>query len=124
MGVHNLAKYVATARPVESRVSNIRSRSDFQKHIIEADEKTLVVLDCFAVWCGPCKTIAPTIAKYSEEYSSAKFYKVDVDEASDVAQELGIRAMPTFLFFKNGEKVGEVVGANARQIEATIKQHL
>jgi len=124
MGVHNLAKYVATARPVESRVSNIRSRSDFQKHIIEADEKTLVILDCFAVWCGPCKTIAPTIAKYSEEYSSAKFYKVDVDEASDVAQELGIRAMPTFLFFKNGEKVGEVVGANARQIEATIKQHL
>jgi thioredoxin 1 len=124
MGVHNLAKYVATARPVESRVSNIRSHADFQKQIIEADEKTLVILDCFAVWCGPCKTIAPTIAKYSEEYPTAKFFKVDVDEASDVAQELGIRAMPTFLFFKNGEKVGEVVGANARQIEATIKQHL
>lgn len=124
MGVHNLAEYVATARPLESRVSNICSRKAFQSQILEADASTLVVLDCFATWCGPCKTIAPTIAKYSEEYTTAKFFKVDVDEASDVAQELGIRAMPTFLFFKNGEKVGEVVGANARQIEATIKQHL
>jgi thioredoxin 1 len=124
MGVHNIAEYVATARPVESRVSNVRSLKAYKSDIIEADASTLVVLDCFAVWCGPCKTIAPTIAKYSEEYPTAKFFKVDVDEASDVAQELGIRAMPTFLFFKNGEKVGEVVGANARQIEATIKQHL
>ena len=124
MGVHNIAEYVATARPMESRVSNIRSLKAYRSDIIEADASTLVVLDCFAVWCGPCKTIAPTIVKYSEEYPTAKFFKVDVDEASDVAQELSIRAMPTFLFFKNGEKVGEVVGANARQIEATIKQHL
>lgn len=124
MGVHNIAEYVATTRPIESRVSDIRSRKAYQSEIIEADASTLVVLDCFAVWCGPCKTIAPTIVKYSEDYPAAKFFKVDVDEASDVAQELGIRAMPTFLFFKNGEKVGEVVGANPRAIEATIKQHL
>lgn len=124
MGVHNIAEYVATTRPIESRVSDIRSRKAYQSEIIEADASTLVVLDCFAVWCGPCKTITPTIVKYSEEYPAAKFFKVDVDEASDVAQELGIRAMPTFLFFKNGEKVGEVVGANPRAIEATIKQHL
>ena len=123
MGVHNLAEYVATANPRESRVSNIRSRTGFQTSILDAEPSTLVVLDCFAVWCGPCKTIAPTIVKYSEEYPKVKFFKVDVDEAPDVAQELGIRAMPTFLFFKNGEKVGEVVGANARAIEAAIKQH-
>jgi len=104
-------------------VHNLASQTDFKAKIVDAEPSTLVVLDCFAVWCGPCKTIAPTIVKYSEEYPTVKFFKVDVDEASDVAQELGIRAMPTFLFFKNGEKVGEVVGANARAIEAAIKQH-
>lgn len=124
MGVHNLAKYIATARPIESHVTNIHSRKAFQADIIDADKDTLVVLDCFATWCGPCKTIAPVIAKYSEEYPAAKFFKVDVDEASDVAQELGIRAMPTFLFFKNGEKVEEVVGANARAIEQAIKKYI
>jgi thioredoxin 1 len=92
--------------------------------ILGADASTLVVLDCFATWCGPCKVIAPKVAKFSEEYPQAKFFKVDVDEVSDVAQELGIRAMPTFLLFKNGEKVGEVVGANERALEAAIKQHL
>lgn len=52
-----------------------------------------------------------------------RFYKIDVDELPDVAQELGIRAMPTFLVFKDGEKVGEVVGANPNAIKAAIEKH-
>jgi thioredoxin 1 len=64
--------------------------------------------------------ISPKVVEFSDKYPSVKFYKIDVDEVPDVAQELGIRAMPTFLLFKNGEKVGEVVGANARAIEAAI----
>ena len=105
-------------------VLTLHSKSDYQSNIISAPENTLVVLDCFATWCGPCKVIAPKVVKFSEEYPQAKFYKVDVDEVSDVAQELGIRAMPTFLLFKNGEKVGEVVGANERALEAAIKEYL
>lgn len=62
--------------------------------------------------------------RFSEAYPNAKFYKLDVDEVPDVAQELGIRAMPTFLLFKGGDKVGEVVGANPKALEAAIKQHL
>jgi thioredoxin 1 len=49
--------------------------------------------------------------------------KVDVDELSEVAQEYGIRAMPTFLIFKDGEKVEEVVGADPTKLEAAIKKH-
>jgi len=105
-------------------VHNLADKSAYVSDILGADASTLVVLDCFATWCGPCKVIAPKVAKFSEEYPQAKFFKVDVDEVSDVAQELGIRAMPTFLLFKNGEKVGEVVGANERALEAAIKQHL
>jgi thioredoxin 1 len=50
------------------------------------------------------------------------FIKLDVDEVPDVAQELGIRAMPTFLIFKDGEKVGEVVGANPPVLKAAIEK--
>ncbi|KAL2006229.1 hypothetical protein VTN00DRAFT_9883 [Thermoascus crustaceus] len=86
--------------------------------------KELVVLDCFATWCGPCKAIAPKVAEFSERYPNAKFYQIDVDQLSDVAADLGVRAMPTFLLFKDGEQVGEIVGANAAALEAAIKEHL
>lgn len=59
----------------------------------------------------------------SDQYPNARFYKLDVDEVPDVAQELGIRAMPTFMLFKNGDKVGEVVGANPKALEAAIKSN-
>jgi len=60
----------------------------------------------------------------SDEYPTARFYKLDVDNVPDVAKELGIRAMPTFLLFKDGEKVGEVVGANPKALEAAIKSNV
>lgn len=58
----------------------------------------------------------------SNSYPSARFYKLDVDEVPDVAQELGVRAMPTFMVFKDGEKVGEVVGANQKALEALVEK--
>ncbi|KAK3174378.1 hypothetical protein OEA41_001622 [Lepraria neglecta] len=83
-------------------------------------ESGIMVLDCMATWCGPCKVIAPVVVKMSNNYPNARFYKLDVDEVPDVAQELGVRAMPTFIVFKNGEKVGEVVGANAKALEGLV----
>ena len=82
------------------------------------------MIDCFATWCGPCKVIAPKVAEFSNHYTDANFYKIDVDELPDVAQELGIRAMPTFMLFKDGEKVEEIVGADARKLEDAIKKHI
>jgi len=102
-------------------VHNLQSKADYTKALEEKD--SFIVLDCFATWCGPCKMIAPTIVKFSEKYPNTRFYKLDIDEVPDVAQDLGIRAMPTFVFFKNGEKVGEVVGANPKAIEAGIQEH-
>ena len=77
-----------------------------------------------ATWCGPCKVIAPHIVKMSNTYPDARFYKLDVDEVPDVAQELGVRAMPTFMVFRNGEKVGEVVGANQKSLEALVDKEV
>ena len=60
----------------------------------------------------------------SDQYPTARFYKLDVDQVPEVAQELGIRAMPTFMLFKGGQKVGEVVGANPKALEAAIQGHV
>jgi len=112
-------------------VKELQSRSEFTTALDTASEASvtagsnapLVVVDCYATWCGPCKAIAPKMEEYSNTYPSVAFYKVDVDNVSDVAQELGITAMPTFIFFKNGVKVDEVRGAIPPAIEAAIKKH-
>ena len=61
--------------------------------------------------------------RFSEKYPNARFFKLDVDDVPDVAQELGIRAMPTFLLFKGGDKISEVVGANPKALEAAIQSN-
>ena len=68
--------------------------------------------------------IAPKVVAFSQTYQNANYLKVDVDELPDVAQEYGIRAMPTFMIFKDGEKVDELVGANPAALEAKIKAYV
>ncbi|KAL3464288.1 thioredoxin-like protein [Aspergillus heterothallicus] len=100
-------------------VKPIKTKEEYLEKIING--KGPVVLDCYAEWCGPCKAIAPKVAQFAEENPGVQFYQIDVDELSDVAAEIGVRAMPTFIFFNNGEKVNEVVGANPPAIAAGVK---
>ncbi|KAI7887285.1 thioredoxin-like protein [Mucor mucedo] len=90
------------------------------KELIAQDK--LVVVDFMATWCGPCKLIAPKLVKFIGEYKDVVFAKVDVDDVAEVAAEYQVRAMPTIMYFKNGVKLGEVVGANVANIEAKIKE--
>lgn len=59
--------------------------------------------------------------RHSAKYENAHFYKIDVDEVPEVAQEMAVRAMPTFLFFKDGEKVESLVGANPPALQKAIE---
>ncbi|KAL9022485.1 MAG: hypothetical protein Q9185_000392 [Variospora sp. 1 TL-2023] len=102
-------------------VHNIMNKSDYDSAIADP---SLMIIDCMATWCAPCKTIAPEIVKLSNTYPAARFYKLDVDEVPAVAQELGVRAMPTFVIFKGGEKVGEVVGAHVKAVEGAVVKEL
>ncbi|KAG8943072.1 hypothetical protein FRC04_003218 [Tulasnella sp. 424] len=85
-----------------------------------------VFVDFWATWCGPCRMISPVFERISSQLSEsgAEFYKVDVDALPDVAEEWGIRAMPTFLAFKNGQRTGELVGANPGGLQSLVAKQL
>ena len=68
--------------------------------------------------------IAPRVVEFSQKYSDANYLKVDVDELPDLAQQYGIRAMPTFMIFKDGKKVDELIGANPAKLEEKIKTYV
>ncbi|KAF9970026.1 hypothetical protein BGZ73_007400 [Actinomortierella ambigua] len=71
-----------------------------------------VIIDFYADWCGPCKIIAPKYNDLATKYPDIKFLKVNVDDLNASSEKAGVRAMPTFQTYHNGEKVGEALGAN------------
>jgi len=89
---------------------------------LRAGELPLVV-DFWATWCGPCRMVAPVIEELAEEYDGrAVIGKCDVEDNEDIAAEFGIRNIPTILFFKNGEVVDKIIGAQPKaKIEEKIK---
>jgi thioredoxin 1 len=86
----------------------------------------LVVVDCWAPWCGPCQMVAPIIEELAKQYAGkVLFGKLNVDENSLVAMQYGIMGIPTLLFFKNGELIDRIVGAIPKQmLEQKIKRYL
>ena len=86
----------------------------------------MVVIDYSTTWCGPCKVIAPKFDELSDKYPQAVFVKVIGDaspDASKLMKREGVRSVPSFHYFVNGEKVDVVNGANAEAIEAAITKH-
>jgi len=75
-------------------------------------QHSLLVIDCYADWCGPCRMIAPVIQEMAGEYSGrVSFGKVDVDSNQGVARQYNVSSIPTLLFFKDGQLADRLVGA-------------
>lgn len=74
----------------------------------------LVLIDFFAKWCGPCKMISPIIENLSNEFNNVKFYKVDVDESSDLANVLGVFSIPTIFLYKKGKLISKKIGFQSK----------
>lgn len=87
----------------------------------------LSMVDFWATWCGPCRMVAPIVEELAEEYQDKglKVAKLDVDANPSTSARLGIRSIPTILFFKGGSLVDQVIGFVPRpHLEAKIRKHL
>lgn len=87
--------------------------ANFGDEVMKSD--ILVLVDFFAVWCGPCKMMAPVIEELAEEYAGkVKIGKFDVDENPIVSGQFNIQSIPTILFIKNGTVVDKVMGVQSK----------
>ena len=74
-------------------------------------ENELLLVDFWAEWCGPCKSMHPIFSRMARKYKSVRFARVNVDNAQDIARRYGVQSIPTFIMFKNGEVANTMVGA-------------
>ena len=81
---------------------------NFNQEIVNND---LLLVDFWAEWCGPCKSMHPIFTRMAKKYKSVRFARVNVDNAQDIATKYGVQSIPTFIMFKKGEIVNTMIGA-------------
>jgi thioredoxin 1 len=107
-----------------SESKNVSAVTDatFEEEILKSEKPVLV--DFWAVWCAPCRMVAPIIDEIADNYGSKiKVCKVDVDSNSATPGKYGIRSIPTIMLFKDGVVVDQVIGANAAQIKGMVEKN-
>ena len=97
---------------------------NFEEQVLKADLPTLV--DFWAVWCGPCKMVAPVVEELATDYDGrVKITKMNVDENISTPPRYGIRSIPSLVLFKGGEVVDQIMGAHPKgKIKEMIDKHL
>jgi thioredoxin 1 len=106
------------AKPVEV------TDGTFEEVVLKADKP--VVVDFWAVWCGPCKMIAPVLEEIAAEYADQlQVTKLDVDHSGETAMKYGVMSIPTLILFKNGQPAERIVGFMPKEkLLSRIKPHL
>lgn len=95
----------------------ITGTSEIVKQLIE-DNKTsgkVAIIDFYAEWCGPCRTLGPVLTSLATENPDISVVKVNVDDNSDLSAEFGIRSIPAVFIFRDGEKINQFVGMKSKE---------
>lgn len=98
--------------------------ANFKELVLQSEKPVLI--DLWAVWCAPCRLVAPTVEQIAEEYGDKVLVgKVDVDSNRQIAVDYGVRAIPTLLIIKNGEEVDRLVGNQSKSgIVSRLESHI
>lgn len=100
-------------------VLQIESEAQFRQLLKSAGDKPIIV-DFFAEWCGPCKKIAPFFEELSKQFTSALFYKANIDDLQFLADDYEIEKLPTFICFQNGKPVGKMESASVNALSQFV----
>ena len=104
------AELLMKQKSVPNEIIKISSYEQFKKILQENDQ--IIIIDLWAVWCGPCMMFAPIFEQLQKEYGKEFiFLKVNVDSTPEIARQYGITGIPTTLFIRNGRVVNKIVGA-------------
>ena len=106
-----------------SNLDLLTTEEELDYELGAAGAGVLVVVDFMAEWCGPCKKLAPTLEALAERTAASgkvKFFAVDVDQARELAAAKDVKSMPTILFFRDGNLVKRIVGADVTAIKSEV----
>jgi len=97
------------------------TQENFTREVINAQEPVLV--DFFAIWCAPCKVVAPIVEGLADEFKGViKMGKLNVDDNPEIASQFAILNIPTLILFKDGQEVSRIIGVNSKEaITAKIR---
>ena len=107
-----------------SEYASAVNEGNFAQIVLQS--KTPVLVDFWAKWCAPCRTLAPIVEAIAEQYAeSARVFKLNVDDSPAVAQRYGIRGIPTLILFQDSVEKERIIGvASQEKISRTIDQHI
>ena len=102
----------------------LSSKQEFEELL--KSETRPIIIDFFAPWCGPCKTIAPVFQNFSDIYKNICFCKVDTDDSNveDLVDLMSVSSLPTFVLFKNKYEVDRFCGASKSNLERMVYKAL
>jgi thioredoxin 1 len=94
------------------------------QQLSSSNPEQLIVIDFYAKWCCPCKTLAPKLEELAKTLPSVKFYKTDIDDelAFDIVTTFPFASLPTLVYYKGSKEVGRTTGANIETVRAKIQE--